>query len=262
LERRYVECRPVPIRAGRVGIRDLENRIDDRTRLVAVSSVQFVSGFRIDLKTLGSICRKKGVLFCVDAIQSLGLFPLDVKACSIDFLSADAHKWLIGPEGIGIFYCRKGLAETVEPVLIGWKSVLNEFSFERPRLELKTNALRFEEGSQNIMGIVALGAAVKLLLEIGIDKIGERVLDLGDMIIQEASQRGFAVISPKTRHERGGGVSFSGSFDPVSMRDLLRAKGIMVNVRGGGLRVSPHFYNTEQEITGLFAAIDDIVQRL
>ena len=256
LARKGVETRMVPSREGRIDIRDIEKRIDQRTRLVAVSSVQFVSGFRLDLDAVGALCRRRNALFCVDAIQSLGLLPMDVGASKIDFLSADAHKWLLGPEGIGIFYCRRGLAGTLEPALLGWKSVENAFAFERPRLELRTDALRFEEGSLNLLGIIGLGAAVELAQEIGVGNIEERVLRLGDRIIAKAHERGFVVQSPQDRRERGGAVTFSGLFDPEALRIALRADGIMVNVRGGGLRVSPHWYTTEQEIDRFFAAID------
>jgi selenocysteine lyase/cysteine desulfurase len=234
---------------------DVEQLIDSKTRLLAISSVQFSNGFRIDLGKAGEICRKKQVLLCVDAIQSLGLIPMDVKEYHIDFLSADAHKWLLGPEGIGIFYCRRGLAEALRPPLIGWKSVQNEFDFDHPELRLKTNALRFEEGSMNLMGIFGLGAAIGLLFEIGISAVQNRVLDLGDLIIQESERRGYSVLTPKSREERGGNITVSGKFGPAEMRDALRERGIMVNCRGGGIRVSPHCYNTEGEIDKLFRAL-------
>jgi selenocysteine lyase/cysteine desulfurase len=234
--------------------------MDSRTRLLAVSSVQFVNGFRLDLKKVGALCWEKQVLFCVDAIQSLGIIPMDVRGCHIDFLSADAHKWLLGPEGVGIFYCRKELAGQLSPPLVGWKSVQNEFEFDRPELSLKTNALRFEEGSMNLMGIVGLGAALDLLFEVGIEHIEQRVLDLGDLILKEAAKRGYRVLTPIARNERGGNITFTGNFDPVTMKDGLQNKKIMVNARGGGVRVSPHFYNTGKEIAGLFNALDSMAR--
>ena len=148
--------------------------IDSKTKLLAISSVQFSNGFRIDLKKVGKLCKQKNVLLCVDAIQSLGVIPMDVKEYKIDFLSADAHKWLLGPEGIGIFYCRRELAERLTPPLVGWRSVQNEFDFDHPDFRLKTDALRFEEGSMNVMGILGLGAAIELLLEVGVKNITER----------------------------------------------------------------------------------------
>ena len=255
LKRKGVEVRIIPSREGRILIDDIERLIDSKTKLLAISSVQFSNGFRIDLKKVGALCRKNNVLFCVDAIQSLGVIPMDVKEYNVDFLSADAHKWLLGPEGIGIFYCRRELAERLSPPLIGWKCVRNEFDFDHPDFCLKTDARRFEEGSMNLLGIFGLGAAVDLLLEVGIKNIETRVLGLGEVIIREAEQRGYLVRTPKARSERGGNVTFSGNFDPAATRDRLREKRILINVRGGGLRVSPHFYNTEEEILAFFRAL-------
>ena len=259
LKRKGVEVKIIPSRDGRIYIEDIERFIDSKTRLLAISSVQFSNGFRIDLKRVGELCQKKGVLLCVDAIQSLGVIPMDVRAYHIDFLSADGHKWLLGPEGVGIFYCRKELAAKLNPPLIGWKSVQNEFDFDHPEFKLKTDALRFEEGSMNLLGIFGLGAAIDLLHEVGISNIESRVLTLGELFIREAEKRGFAILTPKAREERGGIVTFSGKFDPMKMRDALREKRIMVNVRGGGLRVSPHFYNTEEESSSFFEALGEVL---
>jgi selenocysteine lyase/cysteine desulfurase len=256
LRSKGVEVRTIPSRDGRILFEDITRLINSRTRLLAISSVQFSNGFRIDLEKVGSLCRDKQVLLCVDAIQSLGMVPMDVKAFHIDFLSADAHKWLLGPEGIGIFYCSNGLAERLSPPLIGWKSVRNELAFDRPDFLLKTNCLRFEEGSMNLLGIFGLGAALDLLFEVGIEQIEQRVLDLGDLILQEAEKRGYHALTPGARHERGGNITVSGNFDPARMRDALREKRIMVNARGGGIRVSPHFYNTEEEIIAFFKMLD------
>ncbi len=252
LKRKGVQVRVIPSREGRILFEDIESLIDARTRLFAVSSVQFSNGFKLDLQRAGELCESRGILFCVDAIQSLGIIPMDVKAFNIDFLSADAHKWLLGPEGIGIFYCRRGLAERIVPPLIGWKCVQNELDFAHPDFCFKTNALKFEEGSMNLMGILGLGAAVELLFEVGIDRIQNRVLDLGDAIIRETEKRGLRLLTPRNRRDRGGNITVAGDFDPSIMRDSLREKGIMVNARGGGLRISPHFYNNEEEIAVFF----------
>jgi cysteine desulfurase/selenocysteine lyase len=261
LERKGVERRIIPSREGRILIDDIGQLMDSRTRLLAISSVQFANGFRVDLKSLGNLCRNRGALLCVDAIQSLGAFPMDVKECHIDFLAADAHKWLLGPEGIGIFYCRKELAEQLNPPLIGWKSVQNELDFDNPDFRLKSDALRFEEGSMNLMGILGLGAAIDLLFEVGIENIEQRVLGFGDLIIHEAEKRRYVVLTPKNHEERGGNITICGKFDPAKMKDALREKGIMVNTRGGGLRASPHFYNTEDEIRAFFKTLDRLLNR-
>jgi cysteine desulfurase/selenocysteine lyase len=255
-----VHIKTIPARQGSILLEDIEQLIDNRTRLLAISSVQFSNGFRIDLQQVGDLCRKRNVLLCVDAIQSLGIIPMDVKKYHIDFLSADAHKWLLGPEGVGIFYCRRELCQRLSPPLVGWKSVQNEFDFDHPQLHLKKNALKFEEGSLNLMGILGLNAALELLAGVGIENIKQRVLDLGDLIIQEAEKQGYAVMTPRVREERGGNITISGPFDPVAVRDSLRDKRIMVNARGGGLRISPHFYNTEDELLHFFSVADGIIQ--
>lgn len=256
LKRKGVEVRYIPLREERIRMDDIEMLMDRRTRLVSMSSVQSLNGFMINLKELGALCRRKGVLFFVDAIQSLGVVPMDVREFGVDFLAADGHKWLLAPEGTGIFYCSLERASELRPNLIGWKSVKSENDFENIDFTLKENALRFEEGSFNVMGIRALGTALDLLFEIGIENVGARVHDLGDLIMDEAGKRGFRLRTPRDRSERGGIVSFSGNFDPVVLKKKLRESNIVVNNRGGALRMAPHFYNTEEEIIKTFEEID------
>ncbi len=254
-----VEVRFIPLRGERILFEDIEDLIDSKTRLISMSSVQSINGFKIDLNRLGRLCKSKGILFFVDAIQSLGAISMDVKECGADFLSADGHKWLLAPEGIGIFYCRKGLASRLKTNLVGWKSVENDHDFENIEFKLKSDALRFEEGSFNTIGIYALGAAVDLLLEVGVYNIEKRVYELGDLIINEAEKRDFSLKTPQNLKERGGIISFAGDFDPKEIAEKLLKSSIVVNYRGGGLRVSPHFYNTEAEILKLFKALDEIL---
>ena len=145
LQKKGVQVNTVPSCEGRILFEDVEKRIDSRTKLLAISSVQFSNGYRVDLQRIGDLCKQNNVLFCLDAIQSLGLLPMDVKKYHIDFLSADAHKWLLGPEGIGLFFCRREHVEKISPPLVGWKSVQNDFDFDHMDFRLKKNALRFEE---------------------------------------------------------------------------------------------------------------------
>jgi selenocysteine lyase/cysteine desulfurase len=259
LKQKGVEVRLFGSTEGRIDPRTVAEKMDGRTRLVSISSVQFTTGYRVDLERLGGLCRERDVLLCVDAIQSLGVLPMDVKRFNIDFLAADAHKWLLGPEGIGIFFCGRELAGRLDPPLVGWRSVRNELAFEEPVFELRTDGQRFEEGSLNLAGIAGLGAALELLFAAGIGTIEKRVQDLGDDVIREAEARRFSVMTPKDRRERGGIVTIKGPFDSQRVRDGLRERGIMVNVRAGGLRISPHFYNTTEEIGRCFSAIDSLL---
>ncbi len=259
LERKGVRVKFIPATGNMIYIDDIKRMIDGDTRLVSISSVQFSNGFRVDLEKLGELCRKRKVLLFVDAIQSLGIAPVNVSQLGIDFLASDGHKWLLGPEGAGIFFCRHDLAEQLKPSLIGWKSVINENDYDHIDFELKTNSLKFEEGSLNVMGIMALGAAVDLLVEVGIDRVGERILDLGDLIIDESDKRGLEIRSPRDRKHRAGINSITGHFDPIGVKDRLRALGILVNVRSGAIRVAPHFYNTEDEILKFFSELDKLI---
>ncbi len=260
LQRNGVKVKFTPFRDGKILVEDIEKLIDSKTKLLAISSVQFSNGFKIDLKRLGELCRRKGVLLCVDAIQSLGIVPMDVREYHIDFLSADGHKWLLSPEGTGIFYCRKALIEKLNPPLVGWKNIQNEHDFDSIDFRLKTNAQKFEEGSLNIMGIYALGASIDLIFEVGIDRIESGVLRLGDIIIEEAEKRNFKVKTPRCRDDRGGIISIAGNFNPIDVKNKLRRDEIIVNVRDGAIRISPHFYNTEDEILRLFDAIDMLIK--
>ena len=257
LQRKGVEIRMIPFRDGSISFPDIETRIDSRTRLISISSVQFLNGFKIDLDRLGERCKPRGVSVCIDAIQSLGAFPLDVKRSGIDFLAADGHKWLLSPEGTGIFYCSRELTERLNPPLIGWKSVQHELDFDSPVFQLKKGAKRFEEGSLNVMGIIALGASLDLLLEVGMKNITERILRLGDVAIEAVMKRGFALKTPGDRSVRGGIISFQGAFDPFAVKEKLKERGIMINVRGGAIRLSPHFYNREEDIEHCFSALEE-----
>ncbi len=256
LAHRGVELRTIPSRDRRVRIDDLRAAIDGRTRLVTLSVVEYATGFRNDLDAVGNLCREKGVLFFVDAIQGLGVFPVDVQTTPIDFLAADGHKWLLGTEGAGLFYIRRALVERLHPVGIGWNSVVGSTNFSKVDFQLKPHAGRWESGSLNVAGIVALGESLQLLLEIGIPAISERVLHLTDYLCERAPGTGFEVYSSRAREERSNIVSLeAGQRDLGALVRRLRKEGIVVNQRAGRLRVSPHCYNTTQEIDRLIEAL-------
>ena len=259
LERKGVSMRYIPLGGdGRISIKDIERLTDSRTKLISMSTVQSLNGFMMDPEELREFCSERGILLFLDAIQSLGAVPMDVDRYGADFLSADGHKWMLAPEGTGIFYCRKERAKELYPNLVGWKSVVHEAEFERVELTLKEDALRFEEGSYNVMGIIALGAALGLLFEAGMGRVHSRILDLGDLVIGEADRRGFEVRTPRERDMRGGIVSFAGPFDPKKVKASLMARRMVVNERGGALRMAPHFYNSEDEIFQVFEEIDGL----
>src|SRR5262249_35440469 len=169
--------------------------IDDRTRVVALSFVEFASGFRNDLATIGRYCRERDVLFVVDAIQGLGALKLDVDACSIDALSADAHKFLLRPEGGSLFYVSRRASERVKPTLVGWLAVNNPEDYLNYDQPYAPNAKRFESGALNAAGVAGLAASIELFLQVGAEKIERYLIDLGDYLCQRLAERGYHVAS-------------------------------------------------------------------
>jgi selenocysteine lyase/cysteine desulfurase len=218
---------------------------------LTLSFVEYASGFRNDLDAVGALCRERGVRFFVDAIQGLGVFPLDVQQTPVDFLAADGHKWLLGPEGAGIFYVRRDVVESLHTVEVGWQSVVNSHDFSQVELNLKPNAGRWESGSFNVGGIVALGASLQLLQDAGAHAVSARILELTDYLCDRVRDAGLGVYSSRQPSEASGIVSLTGIADPAAAVRRCRAAGIIINLRAGRLRVSPHVYNTFSEIDGL-----------
>ncbi len=255
---RGVEVRRVPSRGPRIELDDLRATVDGRTRIVSLSQVEYASGFRNDLEAVGSLCRERGIYFFVDTIQGLGVFPLDVQRLPIDFLSADGHKWLLGPEGAGVFWIRRDLVDLLHPVGVGWHSVVNCLDFATTDFRLKPHAGRWESGSLNVAGIVGLGASLEVLLECGIPEVGRRVLELTDHFCTRAAAAGLQVFSSRGEKDRSGIVSLLPTRgDPRAVVRRCREAGIVINNRAGRLRISPHYYNTTAELDRLLALLTE-----
>lgn len=224
-----------------------------RTRLVALSHVEFASGQRHDLATIGKYCRENGKLFAVDAIQSVGVLPVDVRGMNIDYLSADGHKWMLGPEGAGIFYCRRELLKQTRPLIVGWMNVINAEQYGDYDFTLKDDAGRFEAGSYNVPGLLALKASLELIASAGIEAIAAYMRDLTDRLIDGLERKGYEIVSPRGEGEWSGIVSFvSPRHDHQAIfRTLRNEHRTEIAVREGRLRVSAHSYNTEEQIERL-----------
>ncbi len=253
---RGVEVRRVPSRGSRLEIDDLRAALDGRTRVVSLSAVEYSSGFRNDLTTIGNLCRERGIFFFVDAIQALGVLPLDVRNLPIDGLAADGHKWLLGPEGAALFYLRRDLVDQLHPVGVGWNSVVGAWDFARTEFRLKPHAGRWESGTLNVGGIIALGASLGLLLEIGIPRVAERVRELTDYLCAGVPQAGLEVFSSRAGDDWSGIVSLVvPGAEPRQVVRRCRDAGIVINQRAGRLRVSPHCYNNREEIDRLLQVL-------
>lgn len=252
--RRGVEVREVDIRAAAQAEAALLGAMDARTRLLSVSAVQWNDGFKLDLARLGTACRRRNVLFFVDAIQQLGALPIDVQAAQIDFLAADAHKWLLGPEGIAVFYCREALRPRLELMQQGWHMFDFPWDFERRDWTPSASAKRFEAGSPNSMGQAALHASTGLLLEQGMARVAGRVLANTDFLLHNlAATPAVRIVSRREPERRSGIVTFVHERVPAQrLQRLFRDNGVECAVRDGGIRLSPHFYQQESDLAGVF----------
>ena len=249
LEKRGVRVRLVEPRDGRVTAEMLASACSARTRAVTASLVQFSNGYRIDAGALGRFCRERGIFFHVDAIQSLGALRCDVRALRIDMLSTGGHKWLLGPAGTGFFYCRRELIEELDIWNPGWLGVEDAWDFTNFAQRYRGDALRFEEGTRNLSGVSGLGASLERFLEIGAGRIERRILRLVGLLERGIRERGCRVTSPLGRGERSGIICFvHPRVESAKLCEKLLSKRVVVSLRQGAIRLSPHFYNTETEV--------------
>lgn len=256
LAKRGVETRLVPTDNGHVTPEQIAAHCDIRTRVVSVSWVGFANGYRRPLKPIADVAHEFGALFLVDAIQGLGVFPLDVAADEIDVLSADGHKWLLGPEGAGIAYVHPGWLERLAPVGVGWNSVVNAGNFDSVELKLKPHSGRYEGGTYNMAGFIGLGASIRLLLSLGVGNVAASILDFHSMAYDRLAKLGAVIHSATSDEHRSGILSFEIlGRDPQELRKHCLAKGVALNCRGGRLRVSAHAYNNQCDLDRLLEAI-------
>ena len=260
LRRLGVETRMVKAKDGRILFDDLAEQTDERTRVVSVSSVECNSGFRNDLNRIGEFCKERNILFCVDAIQSLGVLSMDVKRDNIDFLAADGHKWMLSVEGLGGFYISKNVLEKIYPVTVGWDSVVNAWDFMNYDFTFRPDARRFEEGSFNTMSIYALGAALDLLLEMGIDTIQSSVLSQGDYLMEGLQQRDMKIVNSMAPKERSGIISYTLTTEPKQLSTYMTENNVSLTIRDEMVRLSPHFYNSQDEADLFFDLLDNFLK--
>lgn len=245
-----------PDAAGRINVSDLIDACDSRTRVVAVSWVGFNTGFRIDLEKLGAACRKRGIHLVVDAIQGLGAFPFDAKRFNVSAAAAGSHKWLLGPNGIGLLYVDSSLIPSLHPAVVGWRSIEKRYEFMDYDFTLSNDAVRFEPGSQSIVGIAGLDAAMELILDAGVDAIGGHVKALTDYLVGRLEAKGITPLSPRSPSAWSGIVSFPApGGDGPAFAKALAQKRIAVTGRADFLRVSPHIYNNRADVDRFLAEL-------
>ncbi|HET9451283.1 MAG TPA: aminotransferase class V-fold PLP-dependent enzyme [Aggregicoccus sp.] len=262
LASRGVQVREVqPSAQGGVEVEAVARALTPRTRLVSVSSVQFATGVQTDLDALGALCERAGVLLCVDGIQSVGCVPVDVKKSRIHFLSADSHKWMLGVSGIGFLYVDAAVLPRLRPVLVGWRSTTDAWNFNRSHFELRPDARKLEEGSAAYTGVYALGAALGLLQEVGMERVGARIRTLVDRL--DAGLRALGCEVGPGPEVRAGILTFvpptGARGGPPELAAHLTAAGVSLSLRRERVRLSPHFYTREDEVDRVVSLVRDFL---
>jgi cysteine desulfurase/selenocysteine lyase len=239
-----VEVREVNLQQANDPEQALLDATDKQTRLLSISSVQYASGLRMNLQKLGAHCHQHAILFCIDAIQSLGAFDFDVQACHADFVVADGHKWMLGPEGVALFYVRAELRSSLKLHEFGWHMLEHSGNYQRKQWQVATTAQRFECGSPNMLGIHALHASLSLLLEIGIPQIEAEILERSCYLIEQIHQTPeLGLASNETPDRISGIVTFvHNTIPPDTLYTKLMQTNVICAARGEGVRFSPHFY--------------------
>jgi selenocysteine lyase/cysteine desulfurase len=245
-----VDVRLVDISAVEEPEQALLAACDADTRLVSVSSVQYADGFKMDLVTIGTYCREKDILFCVDAIQSIGALPFDLQRIGADFVVADGHKWMLGPEGLALLYTKAEVRPKLRLRQYGWHMVASPGDFNCRAWSPSETGTRFECGSPNMLGIHALHASISLLLETGMEEVSRRLLENVEFLHQQlGSLEGLHLISDAKPERRSGIVTFGADkHNSGTVTDQLMANRVICAARGGGIRFSPHFYTEKQQI--------------
>jgi selenocysteine lyase/cysteine desulfurase len=238
---------------GVIRPRDVTGQVDENTRLVALASCHFISGYRIDLAAISNFLQERRILFCLDAIQTVGAFPMN--AGQVDFLAADAHKWLLGPCGAGLMYVRDSIQERLNPPIYGWHNVRSPDFVAQEQIVLRSGASRYEAGTFNLVGLVGLVTGMQLILEIGIENIARELLRKRSWLVPALQAKGYTVLNADAPPENNSGIT---SFhQPGKDLSALHQKLLDANVftslrtdRQGQkyIRLSPHFYNTDAEL--------------
>jgi selenocysteine lyase/cysteine desulfurase len=248
-----VEVRMCEERDGHIDLDELIDLIDERTRVVAISQVQYASGFRADLERLGRAARDHDALLVVDMIQAMGVLPIDVEAEFIDVAAGACHKWLLTPEGVGLLYLSDRARERIEPTLVGWMSVPQPEDYANYEQDWKRDVLAWETGTAPTALIHGLEASLKLLTETGIERIAAHLSELTDYLCERLSRRDYEIVSSRRDGEKSQIVCIRhrGGQTPYALYAHLRREGIVTAPRGDRLRISPHLYNTAEEIDAL-----------
>jgi cysteine desulfurase/selenocysteine lyase len=252
-----IEVRMCEEHDSRVDMEELENLVDENTRVIAISHVQYASGFRADLERLARIARRRDALLVVDVIQSLGVLPLNVEDELVDVAAGASHKWLLGPEGVGYLYLSDRARERIQPTLVGWVSVPNPEDYNNFEQEWNTGTLAWETGTGPASLIHGVNASLELLKDTRVERIAAYLETLTDFLCEKLKSKGYRVISARDVGQKSQIVCIQhqGELSAMQLYGQLKSRNIITAPRGQGLRIAPHFYNSFEEIDELVAAL-------
>ncbi len=255
---RGVETRRVPTQSGHIDLDRVAEAMDRRTRILAISWVSFLSGWRYDVDRLVELAHRRGALLLLDAIQGLGVFELNVAKTPVDFVASGGYKWLLGPEGTALFYVRREHLDRLRPLGVGWHSVKRPYEFTRINFELREEAARYEGGSQNMPGMIAVGESLKLLNSYGPAALSRRVVDVTDLACRRLTQIGAEIATDRQEGHQSGIVLFGmPGRDSDALAEHCLERGIVLRPRAGRIRISLHAYNNEEDVERLVKALTE-----
>ena len=260
LQSRGVETRRVPVDGTVVDLNRIMESCDERTRLISASWVSYLSGWRLNVAELVQAAHDRDILVFLDGIQGVGVFPIDVGQIPVDFMAADGHKWMLGPEGAGLLYIRQDCLDLLRPLGVGWHSVVHAHDFSRIEMDWRDGAARYEGGSQNMAGVMGLGASLDMLATFGLgckdSLVASRVLEVADLASERLASLGADIVSCREGPHRSGIITFDlPGRDLKAVRRRAIANGVILSCRGGLLRISPHAYVNEEDIEKLIEAL-------
>jgi cysteine desulfurase / selenocysteine lyase len=260
LRERGIEVRVVRHRDWDISTEALLAAVDSRTRLMGLSHVSYINGLRHDVEALSGPLRAAGVVFLLDATQSLGVLP--VPASAADFVVSSTYKWLLGTHGLGVFYWNRARRPEVQPAAIGWYSLATTFGADRyERYTLKADAGRFETGYVNFPAIYALSRSVPYLHELGMQRIADHALALGDLMIEGLEDLGVEVMSPADRRRRGASISFAHP-RAAEIGHALAAANVHVWAGDGRVRASTHLFNGQDDVERYLDVLAGVLARV
>lgn len=238
---------------GMIRPMDVMGQVDENTRLVALASCHFITGWRIDISAIGKYLRERGILFCLDAIQTVGAFPTPLEY--VDFMAGDAHKWLLGPCGAGLMYVRREVQEKLTPPIYGWHNINNPNFVAQEKIEFRNDARKYEAGTHNLLGVVGVLTSIKLISEIGLENISRELIRKRTWLVPALQEKGYTVLNADAQPEIASGIItfHTPGKDLSALNQKLAEANVVASLRTDRtgqnyIRLSPHFYNTDEEL--------------